>query len=77
MIELMVVTLLSLWTADNQEFLTKAPFSGWQYVGYTETQPGPQTDGSVVLTAEQQGRTFILFKQKPNVQQVADRHMAE
>jgi len=77
MIALMLISITSLWTADNEAFLTHAKPGNWEYVGYTERLPGAQTDGSYALTAQTQGKTFILFKQRPKVREVADMDISE
>ncbi len=54
-----------LWTADNHEFLDRVTGAEWEYVGVQERVHGPQPDGSFALTMETDGKSFILFKQKP------------
>jgi len=77
MIALMLISITSLWTADNEAFLTNTSPGDWEYVGYTERQPGEQADGAYALTAKSQGKTFILFKQRPKLREVADRDISE
>ena len=65
----MVVFILApfvfLWTADNNEFLEKVTDADWEYIGYQDPPPGPQPDGSYAVTFEVDGKTFVLFKQRP------------
>ena len=77
MIELLLISLTSLWTADNHAFIDRAQAGNWEYVGYTERQPGPQADGAYALTAQSQGNTFILFKQRVKEREVADKGVWE
>ncbi len=77
MIELILISLTSLWSADNHAFLEKASTTNWEYVGYTARQSGPQPDGAYALTANVDGKSYILFKQRPSRQQVAYRHLSE
>ncbi len=77
MIELLLLSLTSLWTADNHEFIDRATATNWEYVGYTERQSGPQPDGAYALTADSHGNTFILFKQRPKMREVVDMDLSE
>ncbi len=65
MFALFLVPLVLLWSADNHEFLDRVTSADWDYVGVRERAPGPQPDGSYALTMESDGKTFILFQQKP------------
>ena len=65
MFVLFLAPFLLLWSADNHEFLDRVTGADWEYVGVRERAPGPQPDGSYALTMESDGKTFILFKQKP------------
>ncbi len=65
MFVLFLAPFVLLWTADNHEFLDRVTGAEWEYVGVQERAPGPQPDGSYALTMESEGKTFILFKQKP------------
>ena len=75
--KVLLISITSLWTADNQAFLTQATPGNWEYVGYTERQPGEQADGAYALTAQTHGKTFILFKQRPKVREVVDMDISE
>ena len=77
MIELLLISLTSLWGADNHAFLEKATINNWEYVGYTERQAGQQTGGGYALTASVDGKSYILFKQRRPERQVADRQYSE
>jgi hypothetical protein len=77
MIELLLVSLTSLWGADNREFLERTSLNDWEYVGYTERDKGQQRDGSYALTASVDGNSYILFKQRSPVIQSNDQHFSE
>jgi len=65
MFAFILIPLALLWTADDHPFLERVTKADWEYVGYTERKPGLQPSGSYALTLESDGKTFILFKQKP------------
>ncbi len=65
MFALIFVPFMLLWTADNHEFLEMMTEAEWEYVAYQERAPGPQPGGSYAVTLESDGKTFILFKQRP------------
>lgn len=65
MFVLFLAPFVLLWTADNHEFLDRVTGAEWEYVGVRERAPGLQPDDSYALTMESDGKTFILFKQKP------------
>ncbi len=65
MFALIFVPFMLLWTADNHEFFEMMTEAEWEYVAYQERVPGPQPDGSYAVTLESDGKTFILFKQRP------------
>lgn len=77
MIELLLVSLTSLWGADNHEFLERTSMQNWEYVGYTERHNGRQPDGSYALAASVDGKSYILFKQRRSTAAVPDQHFSE
>ena len=77
MIELLLISLTSLWTVDNKPFLERASFRDWEYVGYTERQPGQHPDGTFALTASVDGNPYILFKQRSTQHPEPDQHFSE
>ena len=65
MFALLLAPFAALWSVDNSEFLQKMSSAEWEYVGVQERQNGAQKDGSAAMTVEVDGRSFILFKQRP------------
>ena len=65
MFALFLAPFIFFWTADNHEYLQRVTGADWQYVGVRERAHGHQSDGSYALTLEVDGKSFILFKQKP------------
>jgi len=72
MFALILIPVALFWTADNNAYLDKMTDARWDYLGYTERAAGPAADGSQALTLDMDGKTFILFKQRPVAPAVAE-----
>ena len=65
MFAIFLVPMALMWAADNSQFLSKVTDAPWEYVGHRERAQGPAPDGSWAVSASQDGKSYILFKQQP------------
>jgi len=69
---LILLPVLMFGAIDNNEFLVRVTDAEWRYVGPTERQSGRQADGSMALTVAADGKSYILFKQRPMATEPTD-----